>query len=110
MASEKGKSAVSFTIFQNVIAGQLRGSRINHRGQNPSDRSQLWEVPVANAADLDDAVEAAQEAFRTWSKVAWESRQEYLDKLRSTLLERKTEMSDLIMIEVGKPVRRLLCR
>ncbi|RSL90683.1 hypothetical protein CEP52_014521 [Fusarium oligoseptatum] len=60
-------STVDFHTFSNVIAGALRSSAHLGHGINPSTREPLWDVPIATAQDLEDAVSAAQEASAKWS-------------------------------------------
>lgn len=108
MSSAQNRSPLGFSTFQNVIAGNLRGSERIHRGVNPSDRVPLWEVPIASVEDLNEAVKASQNAFKSWSKTAWEERQKCLVLLRDELLKNKLEMCKLVMLEAGKPVRALL--
>ena len=64
----------------------------------------MWDVPVASAQDLNDAVEAAQAAFKAWSQKPWQERQNVLAQIREKLLRHSEEMSRLILLECGKPV------
>lgn len=95
---------VDFSRFENVIGDSLRGSKTLHQGINPSDKTRLWDVPVATAEDLDDAVSAAQQSFRSWSKVSWEARQELVGKLRDSLLQHQEALANILVREGGKPV------
>lgn len=95
---------VDFSTFGNVIDGSLRSSKIMHQGVNPSDLSKLWDVPVATSQDLDDAVEAAQKSFTSWSKTPWESRQKIVSELHDLLQKHRDEFKKLIILEGGKPV------
>ena len=98
------QSKVSFSDFHNVIAGKLRGSNRKHQGVNPSTKDPLWDVSVASAEDLNDAVEAAQAAFKTWSQKPWQERQDVLARIREELLKHQEGMSRVILLECGKPV------
>ena len=101
------KASLNWEKFQNVIAGGLRDSADIHHGVNPSDKTQLWDVPIATASDLDDAVESAQKAFKTWSKTSWKERTSLLAQVAEELLKHREEMGRLVMLEAGKPVRTL---
>ena len=57
-----------------MIDGPLRDSKTLYQGINSSNKARLWEVPVATSEDLDDAVKAPQQSFRSWSKISWDSR------------------------------------
>jgi acyl-CoA reductase-like NAD-dependent aldehyde dehydrogenase len=36
---------------------------------DPATGEKLWDVPIANQQDVDDAVVSAQKAFEKWSQV-----------------------------------------
>lgn len=95
---------LNFEKFHNVVASGLRSSEKIHHGVNPSDKSVLWDVPIATERDLDEAVEVARKAFQSWSKTSWAERQEVLGKMRDELAKHIPEMSKLISLEGGKPV------
>jgi acyl-CoA reductase-like NAD-dependent aldehyde dehydrogenase len=97
--------SVDFTAFFNCIDGDLRTSPSLHNGTNPSDKSNLWNVPVATEKDLNDAVASAQRAFRSWSEVSWEERTKLLGQAREALLQYKDQIADILVQENGKPVR-----
>jgi acyl-CoA reductase-like NAD-dependent aldehyde dehydrogenase len=61
-------TTLDFGKFHNTIAGKSRDSSKIHNGINPSDKTKLWDVPIATEHDLDDAVKSGQEAFNKWSK------------------------------------------
>ena len=54
------------------------------------------------AADVDRAVEAAQEGFEKWTKVSPQQRSEKLLEVADRLEERRTEIARLDSLEVGK--------
>lgn len=100
-------ATLDFEKFHNTIAGKSRDSPKVHNGVNPSDKTKLWDVPIAAEHDLDDAVKSAQEAFKRWSKTAWKERQSLLLRLREELLSHRVEMAQMILKECGKPVCRI---
>lgn len=61
-------------------------------------------MPIASAEDLDDAVNAAQKAFKTWSKTKWEDRQAIIKKIQEEFLKYENELAKIVMLEGGKPV------
>lgn len=95
---------LSFEKFHNVLGNGLRGSEKMHQGVNPSDKSLLWDVPIATERDLDEAVEVAREAFKSWSKTSWTERQEVMGRMRDELQKHIPEMAKLLSLEGGKPV------
>lgn len=95
---------LSFEKFENVIAGSLRGGKEIHHGVNPSNKSLLWDVPIATENDLDEAVDCAREAFKTWSKTSWASRQTIIKQMREELKKHIPEFAKMLGLEGGKPV------
>jgi acyl-CoA reductase-like NAD-dependent aldehyde dehydrogenase len=96
-------STVDFHAFSNVIAGALRSSAHLGHGINPSTREPLWNVPIATAQDLEDAVSAAQEASTKWSSTPWEKRQDCLGRAKVLLEQHRTSIAQLLSLEGGKP-------
>ncbi|KAF4631036.1 hypothetical protein G7Y89_g7095 [Cudoniella acicularis] len=105
MTTTNGTTAKTwdFTHFTNSVAGVPRGSPDIHHGINPSDGKPLWDVPIASANDLDDAVKAAQKAFKTWSKTTWAERQAILIKISEEYGKYGEEMGNIVRLEGGKP-------
>ncbi|EHK97551.1 putative Betaine aldehyde dehydrogenase, chloroplastic [Glarea lozoyensis 74030] len=97
------ETPIEFEKFHNIVDGLPRSSTNFHRGTNPSDGKELWEVPIASENDLDDAVEAARKAFKTWSKTKWEDRQEIIKNIAKEFMKYEAEMGKLVMLEGGKP-------
>jgi acyl-CoA reductase-like NAD-dependent aldehyde dehydrogenase len=96
---------IEFEKFHNIIDGSPRSSNNFHHGTNPSDGTELWDVPIASEHDLDDAVRAARKAFKTWSKTKWEDRQVIIKNIGEEFMKYEAEMGKLVMLEGGKPVR-----
>ncbi|KAI8666854.1 Aldedh domain-containing protein [Fusarium keratoplasticum] len=96
-------STVDFHAFSNVIAGALRSSAHLGHGINPSTREPLWNVPIATAQDLEDAVSAAQEASTKWSSTPWEKRQDCLGRAKVLLEQHRASIAQLLSLEGGKP-------
>ena len=96
----------AFLAFPMRHLGERRSSANLSRTVNPWNRELLWDVPVASEQDVNDAVAAAKQAFPSWSKTAWCERGRLLSKAREALFVRKDEMTNFIMQEGGKPVRR----
>ncbi|KAM0331286.1 hypothetical protein ACHAQA_002956 [Verticillium albo-atrum] len=96
-------SNAEFLTFRNVVAGALRpGETVSH-GIDPSTRKPLWDIPVATAKDLDDAVAAGRAAFPGWSQTPWKQRQAYIRQARAVLHANGPAMAKLISAEGGKP-------
>lgn len=71
---------------------------------DPSTGEPLPEVPVASKDDLDTAVTAAREAFKTWSKTTFEERAKLLLAFADAIEENHEELEKLQTMEQGKPI------
>lgn len=69
---------------------------------NPATGEALAEVPLTGAAEVDRAVEAAQEAFPEWRRTPVTERVQYLFRLKQLLEEHFDEIARGITLECGK--------
>lgn len=98
-------STIKWDEFHNIVNGRPRDSQSKkHHGINPSTGEQLWPVPIGSQQDVNDAVDAAQTAFESWSETSLEERRDYLRKFKDHYLSFADEMIDLLCQETGKPV------
>jgi succinate-semialdehyde dehydrogenase/glutarate-semialdehyde dehydrogenase len=70
---------------------------------NPADESVIGAVPVASRSDLDDALTAAAQGFKTWSKTSPAKRAEVILKAAALMRERIDDIAHSITLEHGKP-------
>ncbi|MCV9940277.1 NAD-dependent succinate-semialdehyde dehydrogenase [Boseaceae bacterium BT-24-1] len=70
---------------------------------NPADENAIGAVPVASRADLDDALAAAKDGFRVWSRTAPRARGEVMLKAAALMRARIDEIAHAITLEHGKP-------
>ncbi|KAI0407822.1 aldehyde dehydrogenase-like protein [Xylaria palmicola] len=96
-----GDSAPSLA-FYNVIDGKPRGAEANEQVVDPRTEELLWDVPVASAQDLDDAVEAGNRAFKTWKLSTPAERDEVLQGLADCLRANKDVLAHIHAKETGK--------
>ncbi len=75
---------------------------------NPATGEIFASVPMADAVDIDNAVDAADRAFKTWSKLTPSQRGGYLRKASEIVLERAQEIARLMTQEQGKPLLEAL--
>lgn len=68
----------------------------------PYDESLTATVPASTSADVKAAVAAARRAQRTWDSVPWSSRADVVLRFHDLLVERQSEVLDLIQWEMGK--------
>jgi len=71
---------------------------------NPATGAVQAEVALADQAEIDEAIAAAEEGFRVWSAFSIAKRQGVLFAFRELLNARKGELAELITSEHGKVV------
>lgn len=69
---------------------------------NPATGKVIAEVPLSTKEDVERAVQAANEAFQTWSKTAVPRRARVLFKYQQLLVENWDELAELVTLENGK--------
>ena len=69
---------------------------------NPATGEVIAYVPISGREELDEAVEAAAEAFQSWKKVAVPRRARYFFQYQQLLVEHWNELAGLITLENGK--------
>jgi succinate-semialdehyde dehydrogenase/glutarate-semialdehyde dehydrogenase len=78
------------------------GTRRTHDVVNPATGTVLGELPLADAADLDRALEAAARGFRLWRRSTPEERSRVLQKAAALLRERVETIARIATQEEGK--------
>jgi len=73
--------------------------------ENPANRQTIAEIPRGTAADVDRAVQAAQQAFPAWRKVAPRDRGRMLLRIAEAMEARLEELARLIALETGNALR-----
>jgi malonate-semialdehyde dehydrogenase (acetylating)/methylmalonate-semialdehyde dehydrogenase len=69
---------------------------------NPATQELVSRVPIATAAELKAATDAAAEAFKTWKDVPVSIRQRYMFKLQDLIRKNEDELVESIVRENGK--------
>lgn len=70
----------------------------------PADLSlQLWETPV-DYKDVERVVESANVGFKTWRKLSFQERNNFLKKYQEEVAKRTDEIALAIAYETGKPL------
>jgi succinate-semialdehyde dehydrogenase/glutarate-semialdehyde dehydrogenase len=70
---------------------------------NPATGEPIGALPLAEAADLDRALEVAAEGFRIWRKSTPQERSAVLSGAARLLLERADDLARIATMEEGKP-------
>ena len=79
-------------------------SKIEFPVLNPANNSQVGTIILGNQLDVDKAVAAAKEAFKTYSKTTKEDRLKLLNNLLKITKERFEELAQAITTEMGAPI------
>ncbi|MBJ6723838.1 aldehyde dehydrogenase family protein [Geomesophilobacter sediminis] len=90
---------------RNFIAGTWCDAQDGRRFSsfNPARRDEVVaEAPLSSRADVDRAVQAARDAFRSWSTMPAPRRGEYLFRAAEILRRKKDELGELVTREMGK--------
>lgn len=71
--------------------------------KNPANNQILAELSLGTDEDVDQAVAAAKQAFKTYSQTSLEERITYLEQLRSAYAARLADIAEAIRLEMGAP-------
>ena len=87
-----------------IIDGQKvsGGSRRTHAVINPATGETLGELPLADAADLDRALEVAAQGFKLWRKSTPAERAAVLNGAARLMVERADDLARTATMEQGK--------
>jgi aldehyde dehydrogenase (NAD+) len=92
-----------YPFFRNLRAILLTTGRF--KVYNPADGSLVADdIPIAGEADVNAAVEAAENAFPAWKRIDHLQRRSILLKFANLLADHDQELCDLTRITNGRPV------
>ncbi len=94
--------------FKNFVAGQWKDSNTGQtfENENPANKgSNLGFFQSSGTVDIDEAVSAAELAFRTWRRTAVAERQQYVAEFLRLLKESREELARVVTLENGKTLR-----
>ncbi|WP_027858594.1 succinylglutamate-semialdehyde dehydrogenase [Marinobacterium jannaschii] len=87
------------------INGQwLPGAAEAFSSLNPAKGEVIWQGNSADAAQVDQALNAARAAFPAWAAKSFEQRAEFIRAYAAKLEENKELMAETIAMETGKPL------
>jgi succinate-semialdehyde dehydrogenase / glutarate-semialdehyde dehydrogenase len=78
------------------------GHRRTHKVINPATEEVLGELPLADAADLDRALETAAKGFKIWRESTAQQRAAVLQGAARLMLERQEDIARIATMEQGK--------
>jgi malonate-semialdehyde dehydrogenase (acetylating)/methylmalonate-semialdehyde dehydrogenase len=102
-ANWKGTSA-SGSNTKNFIGGEFVESKATEWIDvvDPSTQTLLTRVPETTASEFNQAVDAASEAFKSWSKTSVLTRQRFALDFQNLLREHSEDIAASIVLEQGK--------
>lgn len=95
-------SDINFHSFFNIVDGKCRSSAKTTCGIDPSTASNLWDVPVATTQDREDAVRAANDAFKSWPSTPVQKRIRLISLFKRLYESHIDSFTELVMAECGK--------
>lgn len=105
------QTSVSTDVFDGPyylsIAGQLVEAQNSFEVMNPATGRVLTHAPAASAEQLDQAVAAAKTAFKSWSALSYDEREQYLIAYADALQKHRDELAVLLTQEQGKPLKTM---
>jgi len=99
-----GVNGMGVTRAQNYVGGEW----VNIEGGdvfevfNPATGEQIGETPLCGAAEVDEAAQAAKQAFQSWRRVSVQDRIQPLFRLKTLLEEHAEELAQTVTREHGK--------
>ena len=104
---EKAKLQERYQLF---IGGQWKDASDHETFKTicPADGSILAECAQATKEDVDEAVKAAWEAFKTWKHTTVAERAAVLNKIAAIIDENKEHLAMVESMDNGKPIREPL--
>ena len=96
--------SVSYPALHMIIDGEriAAGQRRTHAVLNPANGEILGHLPLADAADLDRALDAARRGFGIWRDAPPQQRAAVLSGAARLLLERQEQIARIATLEEGK--------
>lgn len=95
------------TTYHNYINGEWISSNTNetYPSINPANKNVLGLFQKSNEADVEVAIQAAEDAFPNWANTAAPTRGDVLFKLIQLLEEQQEDLAIILTKEVGKSLR-----
>ncbi len=87
-----------------IIGGEKVATSEYLEVRDPGNGELVGECPVATKDDLDRAVNAAREAYKSWSQSSDEERKAAVNRIADKIHENMEELAELLTREQGKPL------
>lgn len=89
--------------FKMLINGELVSGAKTFPVINPATEEVVGHVPQVEPQQIEQVINGADEAFKTWSKMSLATRSELILKYADVLEQHKEEIVDILISESGKP-------
>ena len=86
------------------IGGKWRNTASDLPVVNPATEEEIGRLPCAGQNDLDDALEAAEDGLKIWSRTAPRDRSDIIMRAAALMRDRQEEIAKAITAEHGKPL------
>jgi len=110
MGTDREVADMDYTKEYIKVKNYINGQWVEEEGldtmpiYNPSTGVIIGEVPFTSKKTVEEAVEAADEAFKTWSKQSVQNRTFYLFELRNKMKKNVEELAAIIAIDQAKHI------
>ena len=94
--------------FSFTINGQAVSSPESFPVINPATETEITQCPNATAQHVNDAVNAASQAFQSWKQLTESERAHYLKKAANAIEQHKDKLAHLLSQEQGKPLAKAM--
>jgi acyl-CoA reductase-like NAD-dependent aldehyde dehydrogenase len=97
-------AAMGTQVSRNYIGGEWvdASGEETFESTNPATGEAIGSFPKSTVEDVDQAVEAAKEAYESWRLVPAPKRAEILFRVGQRFIDRKDELTELMVREMGK--------
>ena len=90
--------------INNYINGEFQPIKDFLEDTNPATGEVIANIPKSGLTEVEKAVNAADEARISWSKLSLEERTDWLDKIADALEYRSDDIASLESLDTGKPI------
>ena len=94
--------------YSMLIDGEWIAQRDKNQVVNPANEDVIATVPIATAANVDFAIEAAARSQASWSRLAPVARGDILRRWSGLVESHKQRLAQIISLEEGKPIAEAL--
>jgi aminomuconate-semialdehyde/2-hydroxymuconate-6-semialdehyde dehydrogenase len=90
---------------QNFVNGNFISVEETIEDVNPATGEIIANIPRSKPNDIEEAVDAAEKARNSWSKLSLDERRGWLEKIANALEERSEDIAQLESLDTGKPIK-----